>query len=65
MKLLIWILAILIVIGGIFYFTSSEDTTSSDSTSDSKIDSLSESGRVLDTDTAVFNEIDDALDAFE
>lgn len=65
MKLLIWILAILIVIGGIFYFTSSEDTTSSDSTSDSKIDSLSESGRVLDTDTAVFNEIDDALEAFE
>ena len=65
MKLLIWILAILIVIGGIFYFTSSEDTTSSDSTSDSKIDSLSESGRVLDTDTAVFNEIDDALESFE
>ncbi len=63
MKIIVWVLAILLFIGGLFYFISSSDT--SDSSESNKIDALSENGRVLDTDIAVFEELDDAINIIE
>ena len=64
MKALIWIIIALVIIGGVAWMiTSNNSSDSSDSSGNN--DPLSESGRVIDTDTAVFDEIDDALSGLE
>ncbi len=65
MKLLIWIVIALVIIGGIAWFMSSNDIDLDGDASDSDVDTLSENGRVIDTDTAVFDEIDDAMGEIE
>ncbi len=67
MKALIWIIIGLILVGGIAWLLSTNDIESSDVLENipTPADTLSEAGRVIDTDTAVFDEIDDALNAFE
>ena len=62
MKALIWIVIGLVVIGGLVWLVST-DTETSDI--NGKIDALSDSGRALTTDTAVFEEIEDAIDLIE
>ncbi len=63
MKALIWLIIFLAVVGGITWFLSTDYAESSDVLENvpSTTDTLSEAGRVIDTDTAVFDEIDDAI----
>ena len=65
MKTLIWIIVAIVIIGGLVWFMSRDSNNSSNDsgsgTNQGSTDTLSENGRVIDTDDAVFEEIDDAL----
>ena len=61
MKVLIWIIIAIIVIGGLFLYVSSNKSDSS--SSNSALDGSSIETRVLNTDTDVFNEIDETVNA--
>ncbi len=68
MKMFIWIIVAIIIVGGIAWFLSSSNKasdTSSDNNQQDSIDQLSENGRIIDTDAKVFEEIDDAVNALE
>lgn len=62
MKALIWIIIAIIVLGGLFWYASSNND-SSESNSNSALDGSSIETRVLNTDTDVFNEIDETVNA--
>ena len=66
MKALIWIIVAVTVIGGLAWFLSS-DTANSSRTLDQQdnVDPLLDSGRIIDTDTKIFEEIDDAIGLLE
>ena len=62
MKILVWIIVAIVIVGGLFWFFSSPETAdSSNDTEQQNTDTLSENGRVIDTDDKVLAEIDDAL----
>lgn len=64
MKILIWIIVALVVIGGIAWFLSSDTADSSNVLEQENVDQLTESGRIIDTDNKVFDEIEEAVNAF-
>ena len=57
MKILIWIIVAIVIVGGLFWFMSGD----SNQQNSGNTDTLSENGRVIDTDDKVFEEIDEAL----
>jgi len=67
MKILMWIIVAIVIVGGLFWFFSSPETadssnnTGSETNQANSADTLSENGRVIDTDDKVFEEIDEAL----
>ncbi len=67
MKLIIWIIIAVIIIGSIFLFLSSNNDEIDNSSEDinERVDSLSENGRVIDSDTNVLAELDDALNTLD
>ena len=65
MKLLIWLIVAVVIVGGMAWFLSSDTADSSDALEQQNVDPLSESGRIIDTDTKVLEEIDDALAGLE
>ena len=62
----IWMIIAVVVIGGIIWLLSS-DTAESSSVLEQQnnVDPLLENGRIIDTDTKVFEEIEDAVNALE
>lgn len=68
MKILIWIIVALVIIGGLAWFFSSgtKESGSLDvQEQQNNVDISSENSRVIGTDTQVFDEIDDALAGLE
>ena len=66
MKLLIGIIVLIVLVGGLVWFFSSPSAIdSSNNENQPNTDTLSENGRVLDTDDKVFEEIEDALTGLE
>ncbi|MSS74351.1 hypothetical protein EXS72_01790 [Candidatus Pacearchaeota archaeon] len=67
MKLIIWIIIAVIIIGSIFLFLSSnnDEIDKSREEINERVDSLSENGRVIDSDTNVLAELDDALNTLD
>ncbi|MBS3083430.1 hypothetical protein J4423_01355 [Candidatus Pacearchaeota archaeon] len=65
MKILIWIIVAIVIVGGLFWFMSGDSNNSSNDSENQQnsgnTDTLSENGRVIDTDDKVFEEIDEAL----
>lgn len=66
MKILIWVIVALVVVGGLVWFLSSDTTESVNTPEDqNNIEDISENNNIIDTDSAVFDEIDDALGTLE
>ncbi len=66
MKILIWIIVTIVIVGGLFWFLSSDTAESSNFLEEqNNTDPLSENGRIIDTDTKVFEEINDAVSGLE
>ena len=66
MKILIWIIVAIVIVGGLVWFFSSPTAVDqSNNENQPTPDTLSENGRVIDTDDKVFEEIDDALTGIE
>ncbi|MEK6916070.1 MAG: hypothetical protein AABW89_06025 [Nanoarchaeota archaeon] len=61
MKIIIWLIVAIVLVGGLAWFLSS-DTENINSLNEEKDTSqISEEGRVIDTDNAVLDEIDEVL----
>ncbi|MBS3081715.1 hypothetical protein J4416_02115 [Candidatus Pacearchaeota archaeon] len=67
MKLLIWVIVAIVVVGGLAWFLSADKSESSSQQQQQtdNAEQLSEDGRIISTDEDVFSEIDDALNTLE
>jgi len=68
MKAVIWIIVAIVIVGGLVWFFSTtppDPTYPEDNNQQNNRDQLSADGRVLETDTDIFDEIDDAVGYLE
>ena len=69
MKILIWIIVAIVLVGGLVWFMSGDSNNLSNNsgseTNEGNSVDISENGRVIDTDDKVLAEIDDALAGLE